>query len=153
MDFWLKAIDIEFIRWCPYVAFLIPVGSGHSKKVSNKHVMPDIKFSVVVKKRSIDIHLNDKGSFLCLLTFLKMRFRLIFAAWRAIVCGWSFRFLFGLIRIFIILFHDVIKLVNLINNCDSSAPVRILAWFNYPNISSFLFSLVSFFLLFFLFFY
>lgn len=62
--FWLKGMDIELVGGSSDVTLLVPVGSGHSEEVGNHHIMPDVKFAVVVQQGSINVHLHYVGSFL-----------------------------------------------------------------------------------------
>ena len=97
--------------------------------------MTDIKFTLVVKKWSVQIHLYYVCS---VLTHIIIRLML---------------FTFLLIWFYFIHFDYAIELINLINDCYSSSLITILSRLNYPNISCLYWFHISFsFLLFYLFF-
>ena len=52
----------EFVRWCSYVAFLVPVSLHAAIYAWNQHVMSDIEFSSVVEKWSLNVFLENKSS-------------------------------------------------------------------------------------------
>ena len=141
----LKRVYVKLIWRGPDVSFLIPVGSCNTKKVGNQHVVTNIKFSVVVQKWPVNIHLNDKCVFLVWIILVA---QIMIRQWS--VCRWSLRF-FIVFRV--CLFHDHIEFIDFINDSDSSALIRVLTWLNNPYVPGFIFLFVSLFLLFFLFFY
>ena len=119
-------MNIKRIRWSSDISFLIPVSSHNSIKVGDKYKMSYIKFSIIVKKRSINVHLNNKSS----IYFLS--------------------FIFSIFRGMLGLLHDIIELIYLIDDCNTSTLICVLSWLDYPYISHF-FAIIYF--LFFLFFY
>lgn len=86
--------------------------------------MSDIELSIIVEKRSIDIHLNY-------------------------ICSLGLLFLFLLLEVsstFIALFHYSVEFINLVDDCDSSALVWIFSRLNDPNISGLQLVFLAFFL-------
>lgn len=80
--------------------------------------MSDIELAVVVEHWAIDVHLDD----VCVLSFLNLR----------LVC-------IGISLIwFLYLFDDAVQFIDLIDNCDASALIAVLAWFHNPYISGFI---------------
>ena len=77
--------------------------------------MSDIKFPLIVEKRTINVHLhNMRSSILFDLLILSIRISGAFT-----------------------LFNDVVQLIDLINHSDSFALVCVLSWLDYPNVSRF----------------
>jgi hypothetical protein len=108
VDLFLKILYIELVRRCSYVSISIPISLHHSKEISDQHIVSYIEFTITVKQRSIEIHLNNKS--LLLLRVIRASFAL---------------------------FYQRIQLVNLINNCYPSTLVTVLTWFHYPDVSGF----------------
>jgi hypothetical protein len=98
MDLRFKGVNIKVISGCSNIPFLIPVCSCDSIQVSYNHVMPDIKFSFIVKERLIDILLNDES---IILVTIICRFALCFRS----------------------LFDYSIEFIQLINNRNSTSLV------------------------------
>ena len=105
-------MDIEWIRGSADVALLVPVGTSYPVDVCQQHVVADIKLSIFVKERSIDVHLHDKGVLLFLQSRLTGLFFLV--AWFS--------------------FHEIIQFVDLVDDSDSSALVGVFTRLNNPNI-------------------
>lgn len=110
VDLRLKVMDIEEIWGSTYIAFLVPVSSSHSIDVGDKKVMPDIEFAVIIKKRSIDVHLHYKGLFF----------------WGLYLSTWFFLSHW--------LLDNMIELINLIDNCYSFTLIRILPRLDNPYV-------------------
>lgn len=131
MNFRLEGVHIELIRRCSNVSLLIPVGSSNSQNVCYEHVMSNVELTIVVEQWAVNVHLNDECTLLLLLLDL---------AWlRLWCCSWrGFWFWFWLGR-----FHYGVQFVDLVNNSDASALVRVLARFDNPNISGLFLAPVS----------
>lgn len=63
MDFPLEVEDIELVRSCSDIAFLIPVSLEDSVELADHHIVADVKFPLFVKERSVDVELDDEGLF------------------------------------------------------------------------------------------
>ena len=57
MYFRIKILQIKLVRRCANVPLIIPVGTSYPMQICYEHVVPDIKFPIVVKKRPVNIHL------------------------------------------------------------------------------------------------
>jgi len=112
MDLRIKVVNVEVVRRGSNVALFVPVGSGYSIEVGDKHVVSDIELPFVVKKRSVNVHLD----YICLFILFDL-------------------LLFGISVGFLALFDDTVQLINLVDNCYSSALVWVFTRFDDPNIS------------------
>ncbi len=75
--------------------------------------MTDVEFTTVVKERTVDVFLHDEGALRLLFLFLlRNRFALRDDG----------------------VFYYLVKLVYLIDNCNSSTLIGVLSRFNNPNI-------------------
>ena len=77
-------MNIEMIRRCSYVALVIPISSCYSIKISYQHIVSNIEFPFIVKKRSIYIHLDYVG-FLTLYQLLLFLFTYSFSLFDYVV--------------------------------------------------------------------
>ena len=123
MDLWLKIVDIVRIGGCPHISLLIPVDSSNPIEIADEHILPQVEFSVVVEKRPIYVHLNNK----CFWAWSKL---LIFIGLALAVI-----FINSVTTLTPCFSEDVSKLINLVNDCDSIPSVRVLTWLDNPNVS------------------
>ena len=96
--------------------------------------MPNIKFPIIVEHWSINVHLHNKCSFaiILLILFLKP----LPQALISLIRGFT---LFIFCNALAYSPHNVIELVDLVDDCDSSALISIFTWLYDPNVSSFSF--------------
>jgi hypothetical protein len=52
-------IDIELVAGCSDVAFSKPIGLHNPMESTHHHIMPDVKFSVLVEQRPLYIFLDN----------------------------------------------------------------------------------------------
>ncbi len=130
VDLRLEAMDVEFIWRCADVPLFIPVGSSDPENVCDQNVVADVEFSVVVEEWSVDVHLDDECALLRILVFG------VTVDWY-VGWGWWCLELFLLIVVWLTrgLFHYGVKLVNLVDDRDSSTLIGVLSRFNDPYIS------------------
>ena len=61
MNLSFKVMDIKLIWRCSDITLLEPIRLKHSMNLTYHQIVPNIKLPSFVKKRSIDIQLNNKG--------------------------------------------------------------------------------------------
>lgn len=120
----LEIVDIKLIGGRADISFCIPIRPCDPIQIRNKHVMPDIKFPVVVQHWPIDIHLHYIG-ILWIISF------------PLIVADIFTLFNFVFPCVFPNPTNNIVELVDLVNDRDSPSLVWILSRFNYPYISGF----------------
>lgn len=133
-------MDVKLIWRCTNVTLCIPISTSNSIQISYEHIMPNIKFTIIVKHWLIYVHLNYVCSSIVLILNCFCTGSRIFIAWIVI---W-----FLLCFLFTYSFYDIVQLVYFIYYCYPSALIWVLSRLHYPNISSFMFLFNSLFLLF-----
>lgn len=111
MYFWVESMNIEQIWWGAYISFFIPIGPSDAVKICYQHIVANIKFSLVIEQRTIQIQLHNKS------------FRVL-----------SLVILDAVLRLLTLLDYAV-EFINLIDNCYPSPLIGILTWLHNPNIS------------------
>lgn len=59
--FSLEVVDAELVGGCAYVALFEPVGLEDPIELADHHVVSDVKFSLLVEERAVDVELHDEG--------------------------------------------------------------------------------------------
>lgn len=111
MNLWLEIVNAELIGRSADVSLFVPVGSCGTVKISDEHVVTDIEFPVIVKEWPVYVHLYDEGLY---------AFRILRA--------------FSFLQCF---FHDVVKLIYLINHSYSVSSIAVLSRLDDPYIAIF----------------
>lgn len=71
MYFFIKIPNIKLITRSPNISFCIPIRSHHTIHIRYHHIMTNIKFTIIVEKRSIYVHLNYISSSSRRMLFMK----------------------------------------------------------------------------------
>ena len=66
----LAVLQIKLFTGCPYVPFLVPVGSQIAVKGCDEDVAPKIEFAFVVKQGFVNVLLNNIGDSLSIFVFV-----------------------------------------------------------------------------------
>lgn len=124
MYFFFESSNVKLVWRCPNIALLIPISSSYSIEIGNQHIMSNVKFPVVVKHWSIDVHLHNISLF-CLLFLFRLK---------GLNCAWI-----GTSWSWCSLFENAVQLVDLIYNSYAPSLVAVLPWLHNPNVSHFIF--------------